>query len=139
MRWVEGIQDLLDAVHVLTGAGELVLVDLRLGTGALDLRHRIRAQQDEASVLDLEVVAVESADRRPGRAVALGVVLAAVTGAAEARGLRLVQLNRPVGGRLLLRLAHRPVRLHRAAEMGAPVRDDGEARYLRVAGLHGAV
>jgi hypothetical protein len=37
VRRVEGIEDLLDAVDVLTRADFLVLVDLRLRTGALDV------------------------------------------------------------------------------------------------------
>ena len=52
---------------------------------ALDLADAERSPSDEAAVLDRELVAVERADGRAGGAVALGVVLAAVARAAEAR------------------------------------------------------
>src|SRR4051812_18263463 len=86
VRWVERIEDLLDAVEVLARPDLFVLVDLRLRTRALHVGDGVRAQQDEAAVPDLEGVTVERMRRRAGRAIALRVVLPAVTGAAEARG-----------------------------------------------------
>src|SRR3954462_957191 len=84
VRRVDRIEELLDAVDVLAGADELVLVDLRLGAGTFDVRDGVLAEQDQPPVVDLEVVAVERAHRRACRPVPLGVVLAAVARAAEA-------------------------------------------------------
>src|SRR3954453_319578 len=83
---VDGIEDLLDPVDVLTRADELVLVDLRLRAGPVDLRDRVLAQQNQPALPDVELVAVEGADRRAGGAVPFGVVLAAVARAPEAGG-----------------------------------------------------
>ena len=135
VRRVEGIEPLLGAVDVLARADELVLVDLRLRAAAVDVRDGVRAQQHEPAVLDLEVVAVERAHRRAGGAVALRVVLAAVARAAEAGRNGRAQRDRAVLRLLGLVLhaedrAARAVRLHRAAEMRAPVGDDREARHL---------
>ena len=74
----------LDPVNVLTGAGERILVDLRVRSGPVDLGDREGLAEEQAAVVDPELVAVERADRRPRGAVALGVVLAAVARAAEA-------------------------------------------------------
>src|SRR5438067_1961612 len=67
---------------------------------------------------------------RAGDAVALGVVLAAVAGAAEAGRLRRNQRHVLVRRLrdLLLLVEDRPVRLDGAAEMRAAVREDREAR-----------
>src|SRR5581483_7246595 len=144
VRRVEGIEDLLPAVHVLARADRLVLLDLRLRARADHLRDRERAEQDEPAVVDLERVAVERAHGRAGGAVALRVVLAAVAGAAEAGGHDGVERERAVRGLLGERRhaedrARRPVRLHGTAEMRAAVRDDREARYLLRALRHAAV
>ena len=56
----------------------------RVGARALDLVDAVRADEPQAAVRDLVRPAVERANRRPGGAVALGVVLAAVARAAEA-------------------------------------------------------
>src|SRR6266478_9072951 len=136
MVWrVERVEDLLDPVDVLAGADCFVLVDLRLPACAVDLRHRVRAEEDDAAVVDLEVVAVEGAYGRACGAVALRVVLAAVARAAEACRDDRQERDLPVRAGLRLRLqaderASGAVRLHRAAEMGAAVRDDREARHL---------
>src|SRR3954447_14058468 len=81
---VDGIEELLDAVDVLAGADELVLVDLRLRAGSVDLRDRVLAQENQPALADIEFVPVEGSDRRARRAIAFGVVLAAVAWAAEA-------------------------------------------------------
>ncbi len=88
----------------------------------------IRLADEQAAVADRERVAVERAHRRAGDAVALGVVLAAVARAAEARD------RAPSGSASRRRTAScsssssGAVRLHRAAEVRAVVRDDREAR-----------
>src|SRR3954451_4558064 len=136
VRRVDGIEELLGAVDVLARADLLVLVDLGLCPGALHVGDRKRAEEDYAAVVYLERVAVERAHGRAGDAVALRVVLASVAGAAVAgRGDRL-ELG-GAGQRVLLEgrgagvlLADRAVRLYRAAEVGAAVRDDREARHL---------
>src|SRR5207237_1071773 len=92
-----------------------------------------RLAEVEAALANRELVAVETAHGRPGRAVALLVVGAAVAGAAEAGEA----LDRREGDQLvprlqvlrLLRLLE-SVRLHRAAEVRAAVRDDREAGLL---------
>src|SRR5205807_9231460 len=84
VRRGEGIEPLLGAVDVLARAGQLVLVDLRLAAGADDVRDGVRAEQQQMAVLDLELIAIERTHGRAGGAVALRVVLAAVTRAAEA-------------------------------------------------------
>src|SRR3954470_16856922 len=141
---VDGIEELLDPVDVLTGADELVLVDLRLRAGAVDLRDRVLAQQNQPALADIELVAVESADRRACCAVPLGVVLAAVARAPEACRDGRVEDDLTVRRLLLDRreaedLPRRAVRLHRAAEMRAAVGDDREARNLLPARLDRAV
>src|SRR5579859_1750375 len=127
---------------MLARPGLLVLVDLGRGARADDLRHRVRAEQDEAAVVDLERVAVERPHRRARDAVALGFVLAAVARTAVAGGDDRIEGDLPVLRALLearragVLLSGRPVRLDGAAQMDAVVRDDREARLLRrLAGL----
>src|SRR5262249_16895964 len=83
MGRLKGIQHLLGPVDMVARPGLLVLVDLGAPTGADNVRDRVGAEQDEAPLVDLEVVAVERAHGRPRGAVALGVVLAAVTGGGD--------------------------------------------------------
>src|SRR5215210_3048915 len=132
MRRLDRVQDLLPAVDVLAGARELVLVDARILPLALHARDAVRVAENQPSVLDRVVVAIESAHGRAGDAIPLGVVLAAVARAAEAAGrdrrrhryfLSALPLDL-----LLLVVLHRSVWLNRAAEMRAAVRDDREAR-----------
>src|SRR5262249_3179144 len=117
---------------MLARAGRLVLVDLRLASGSHDVRDGVGAEQDRTAVVDLEPVAVERAHGRPGRPVALGVELAAVAGTAVAGRDDRDELGGAVRGALADgRLAEgrplRAVRLRRAADVRAPVRDDREA------------
>ena len=111
----------------------VVGVDDRLRARAVDLADGVRLGQDEVAVANQEAVAVERANGRAGHAVALGVVLAAVARAAEARrGLRRRQLDRRAAfdlHQLLLVLERQAVDLHRAAEVDAAVREDREARH----------
>ena len=65
-------------------AASAVLVDPRPRALPLDLRDAVERAEDEVAVDDRELGAIERADGRPGGAVALGVVLAAVARAAEA-------------------------------------------------------
>src|SRR5882724_5908923 len=132
VRRVERVEDLLDAVDVLARPDLFVLVDLRLRARAFDVRDRIRAEQHETAVVDLEGVTIERTRRRAGRAIALRVVLAAVARAAEAGGDDRKERDLPVLAGLGERLqpkdrAARAVRLHRATEMRAMVRDNREA------------
>src|SRR5205085_6429745 len=92
--------------------------------------------EDQAAVVDLEGVAVECAHGRACDAVALGVVLAAVAGAAVTGGEDGFEVDPAVlgvlgdarvAGELL---AGRTIRLDRTAEVSAAVRDDREARAL---------
>src|SRR5262245_4050993 len=132
MRRLDRVEDLLPAVDVLTRPGELVLVDRGVLALPGDVRDAERLAEDQVAVDDRELVAVERAHRRAGRAVPLGVVLAAVARTAEAsrrddRDQRhllslLTRRNLLLVGRL-----RRAVRLHRTAEVGAAVRDDREA------------
>src|SRR5581483_10762258 len=125
MGRLEGIEPLLGPVDVLTRPGLLVLVDLGLRPGADDMRDRIRAEQDQAAVVDLERVTVERTHRRPGDAVSLGVVLTAVARTAVAGRNDRGQIDPPVLGVLDdVRLSGellpgRAVRLDRTTEMGA--------------------
>ena len=109
-----------------------ILLDPRVLAGALDLVDAVGAAEDQPAVLDRVSVAVERADGRAGGAVALGVVLPAVAGAAEAgrlSGRQLEQLDPGLVGDEASRLVvDRAVRLDRAAEVGAAVRENGEAR-----------
>src|SRR5205823_10085975 len=124
----------LRAGDVLARVVQRVLLDPRVLPGAAYEVDAVGAAQDQAAVLDRVVVTVERADGRPGRAVALGVVLAAVARAAEPCRLRGGLLQDLVAGLVGdgLRLAglDRAVRLHRAAEMRASVREDREARLV---------
>src|SRR5439155_14635309 len=133
VRWLHRVEPALPVLDVLPGAGELVAVDLGVGAGSVDLLHAVRAGEVEAALLDRERVAVEAAHGRAGGAVAFEVVGTTVAGAAEAgepvdrreRVAAVVSLD------VLRRAAvHEPVRLHRAAEVRAAVRDDREARQL---------
>src|SRR5581483_7973471 len=104
MRRVDRVEPLLGPVDVLARPDELVLVDARLRAGALDLRDGVLARQDQPAVLDQ---------------------------VAEAGGHRRAERDLPVRRLLLDRLqaedrAGRAVRLDRAAEVRAAVRDDRE-------------
>ena len=110
-----------------------ILLDPRILAGALDVVDAVGAAEDQAPVLDRVVVTVEPADGRAGGAVALGVVLAAVAGAAEARRLRGVSFD--LGPALSLTSldglgVDGAVGLDRAAEVRAAVREDREARLV---------
>src|SRR5690348_3653075 len=82
---LDGIEPGLEAVHVLTREGEGPLVDHGRRAGAVDVRHGERLADVQVAVPDRERVAVERTHGRAGDAVSLGVVLAAVAWAAEAR------------------------------------------------------
>jgi hypothetical protein len=84
VRRLERVEDRLRAVHVDARVDPVVRVDDRVRAIAVDLSDGVRLAEDEPAVEDREAIAVERADRRAGRAVALGAVLAAVAGAAEA-------------------------------------------------------
>src|SRR5439155_16053714 len=126
VRGLNRVEPRLDPVDVLARERVRPLVDLGGRAGAVDMADGVRLAEVETAVADRERVAVERSHRRPGDAVALGVVLAAVARAAEAGGLRRDQ--RDVAELLLLVVEERPVGPHRAAEVGAVVRDDREAR-----------
>src|SRR5881227_1117274 len=118
-RGLQWIEPLLDPVDVLAGPGEAVLLDLRAGAGADHLGDAVRLAEHQAAAADVELVAIEGADRRAGRPVAFLVVLAAVAGAAEAAGRQCRDQGHLTGLRLLLELAlleQRPVRLHKLEE-----------------------
>src|SRR6266508_134659 len=116
----------LDAVDVLARERVRPLLDLRARARALDLADRVRLAEVELAVADRVRVPVERAHRRAGGPVALVVVLAAVARAAEAGGNRREQ--RHVPDLRLLVLLEGTVRLDGAAEVGAAVGDDREAR-----------
>src|SRR2546429_6415180 len=89
MRRLQGVEDLLPAVDVLTGSGELVLVDQGVLPLALHVRDAVRRTENEVTVDDREVVTVQRANRRSRDAVAFDVVLAALPWTAvTARGAR---------------------------------------------------
>src|SRR5262249_45085028 len=129
---LQRVEDLLPAVHVLAGPGKAVLVDDGVGAGAVDVPDAERLAENQVAVHDRELVPVERAHRRPCRAVPFGVVLAAVARTAEpARREHLDQRYfLAAAGAVVLRVVGeaRPVRLDRAPEVCAPVRDDREAR-----------
>src|SRR5919204_472187 len=130
-RRLQGIEPLLGAVDVLAGPRKPVLLDLRAPARADHLADAEGLAERETAVADVELVAVERADGRPGGAVALGVVLAPVAGTAESARRQRRDQRHLAALRLRLRLLvveHRPVRLHRATEVRAPVREHGEAR-----------
>src|SRR2546430_2438069 len=108
-------------------------VDPRGPGCAVDPADAVDRAEDEAPVANRELVAVERPRGRPGRAIALGVELAAVTGAAEAsRGqsrydLDLADVRPP---ELLLLDEDRSVRLRRTADVRAAAGHDREARRL---------
>src|SRR3954451_14945353 len=85
-RGLNRIEPRLGPVDVHAGERVVPLEDLRRAARALDLGDGVRAAEQDAAVHDRELEAVERAHRRACDAVALGVVLAAVAGAAEARG-----------------------------------------------------
>src|SRR5207253_2988773 len=87
VRRLQRVEPCLGPGDVLTGPGEAVTPDLRARAGTGDVPDAVRPEQDEVAALDLEVVAVARAHGRPRDPIPLGVVLAAVAGAAEARGL----------------------------------------------------
>src|SRR5881227_926521 len=84
VRRLDRVQPRLEAVDGLARVGEIGRVDARARALALDVRDGERLPDEQVPVDDAERVAVEAANRRAGRAVALRVVLAAVAGAAEA-------------------------------------------------------
>src|SRR6266508_6064243 len=147
VRRLQRIEELLHAVDMLAGPGELVPVDQGVLSLPLHVRHAVRLAEDEVAVDHLELVAVERANGWAGNAVALDVVLAAVARTAVAAGgnrrdhrdaLALLAVDL-----LLLVVLHGAVRLHRAAEVRATVRDDREAglaaQQAVVADVRGAV
>ena len=67
VRRLHRVEPALGPVDVLARAGERVLVDLRVGARAVDMRDAERAEQHEVAVVDLELVAVERANRRARR------------------------------------------------------------------------
>jgi hypothetical protein len=62
--WLQRVENLLQAVDVLTGTGELVRVNLGVFTLALHVRHAVRRAENEVAVDHFERVAVERANRR---------------------------------------------------------------------------
>src|SRR5256885_6757709 len=78
MRRLQWVEDLLPAVDVLAGSGELVLVDQGVLPLALHVRDAVRRTENEVTVDDREVVTVQRANRRSRDAVAFDVVLAAM-------------------------------------------------------------
>src|SRR6266511_4745368 len=128
---LDRVEPRLGAVDVRARARELVLADPGVGPRPVDVRDRVRLAEEKAPVLDPELVAVERTHGRPGRAIALRVVLTAVAGAPEAdraRGRNPVDLDAVAPLDLLLLVERQSVHLHRAAEVDAAVRDDREAR-----------
>src|SRR2546422_573079 len=132
MRRLQGVEDLLPAVDVLTGSGELVLVDQGVLPLALHVRDAVRRTEDEVAVDDREVVTVQRANRRSRDAVAFDVVLAAVAWTAVTAGGNRRDHRDPLALRevdvLLLVVLYRAVRLDGATEVRATVRNDREAR-----------
>src|SRR4029078_5040240 len=101
----------------------------RIGARAVDMADAVARAEHEVPVPDHEPVAIEGADGRAGAAVALGVVRASVAWALEARDARdRPDRHRAGVGRDLLRIAGKPRGLCRAADVGAAVGDDREAR-----------
>src|SRR5919108_670844 len=131
MRRLEGVEPLLRPVDMLAGSGEGVLGDPRLRALSVHVADAVRPLEKESSVADRVFVAVEGANRRAGRAVALVVVGASVTGAGEARqpddGNELDELT--PGGLLILRLAglDEAAGLDGTAEVRTAVGDDRDA------------
>src|SRR5580765_6061072 len=121
----------LGAVRVLAGAVQVDLLDLGGLAGALDLDDAVEVAEHQAPFDDVELVAVEAANRRAGDAVALLVVRAAVARTDEA-GRRQHRCDQHLAvvapDRLLLLREDRAARLHRATDVRAAVRDDREAR-----------
>src|SRR5919109_1078290 len=131
MRRLEGVEPLLRPVDMLAGSGEGVLGDPRLRALSVHVADAVRPLEKESSVADRVFVAVEGANRRAGRAVALVVVGASVTGAGEARqpddGNELDELT--PGGLLILRLAglDEAAGLDGTAELRTAFGDDRDA------------
>src|SRR2546423_13058346 len=131
VRGLDRVEPRLDAVDVVAGVRERILLDLGLRALAHDVADAVGLEEDEVAAADQVVVAIESADRGPGGAVPLLVVLAAMAGTAEPG--RKGGDERDLTGalrlrRLLLAVEDGAVRLDRAAEVRAPVGDDREAR-----------
>src|SRR6266576_3487492 len=130
---VERVEERLGPRRRLAVAEAFEAVDPRGPGCAVDPADAVDRAEDEAPVANRELVAVERPRGRPGRAIALGVELAAVTGAAEAsRGqsrydLDLADVRPP---ELLLLDEDRSVRLRRTADVRAAARHDREARRL---------
>src|SRR4029079_14555801 len=120
---------MLGTVDMLAGVVALVRVDRRIGARAVDMADAVARAEHEGPVPDHEPVAIEGADGRAGDTVALGVVRASVAWALEARDARAWPDRHGAGvGLDLLRIAGKPLRLCRAADVGAAVGDDREAR-----------
>src|SRR5215207_3584184 len=64
VRRLQRVEPGFGSIDMLARSLETVLLDLRRGTGALDVRDAVRAQQDESVVLDPVLVAVERSHRR---------------------------------------------------------------------------
>src|SRR5215207_241955 len=126
--WHERVEDLLGAVDVLAGVGQPVGLHLGLRALALDLADAVGLLEPEAALADRVLVPVERANGWARGAVALLVVGASVARAAETRHLRRPELDRPRGRLDLLCFSRRSLRLRRATQVHAAVRDDGEAR-----------
>src|ERR1700751_4127946 len=77
-RRVERIEPRLRPGSGLACAFQCVALDERLRSGAVDAVDAVEPAEDQVAVADRELVPVERARRRPRRAVALGVELAAV-------------------------------------------------------------
>src|SRR5262249_20545134 len=133
-RWLQRVEDLLEAVDVLSRPGDPVLRDLRIRAGAVDVADAVPVAEVEPAVADVELEAAERATPRPGRpgrAVAFLVVLPTMARAAETAGRKRRGQGHGAGLGVQLDQAaveYRTVRLHRAAEVRTPVRDDREAR-----------
>src|SRR5207244_2047229 len=107
-------------------------VDAGARARALDAADAVQPAEHEVAVADRELVPVERPWSRPGGAVALRVELAAVTGAAEPAGGHGGDEPDLAGARPLqpvLLHEHRPVRLRRAAHVGAAAGHDREAGH----------
>src|SRR4029078_10244438 len=75
--WLQRVEPLLGAVYVLTRSCLLVLVHPRRRARANDVADAVGLAEREVAVADVELVAVEGANGRAGRPIALLVVLAA--------------------------------------------------------------
>src|SRR3989442_11876094 len=107
-------------------------MDPRSAACAVDAADAVDRAEHEAAIADRELIAIERARGRPGRAVAFDVELAAVAGTAKAScegrdDLHLADV-RPL--ELFSLHEDRPVRLRRAADVCAAAGHDREARRV---------